>query len=224
MVKKNPYHHLQDVRSKIYLCKDKHQHKRVQWAPTPPATSISQTPGRLGPRARVSDRSGLHSISITCAEREHNTAAGAAALTPRLEGQPAGGGSPGPPAPAARDTNRSPEGDAARLTPSSRPQALNGRPGAPWPPASLQLPQPLAAQQVPARRTRLRSARPSPSPKGTREARPAQAAPGREGRIPLGTPSQAGGPGTHPRPGGWLEGRERTWRRRSPQSALQGVS
>lgn len=218
-VVKTPYH-LQDVGSRkyIYICKDKHQPKMVEWASMPPSCNFNSlktgATGAQGQCVRL-DGAPFHLNHVRPAR------AAAGGLTP-MAGRAAWG--EGRAAPAAPGTDWSPEADAARLTASSRPQALRGRPGAPSPPASP--PTPAApgrtagpgAAHTPAQCASL--AKPRGNPRG--EA--GTAAPGREGHVPLGTPSRAGGPGTYPRPGGRLEERERTWRRRSPQAAMRGVS
>lgn len=120
--------------------------------------------------------------------------------TPQLGGEPAGKAR-GSPSQAC--TNSSPESDAAHSPPTPGPKlptwVLLHR-GSP-----RRFPQPLRPAAGIALRTRLRSARPSPTPSGSRGTRPGTACSGSSGLRSAGNPFHrlgGGGPKAYPCPGG----------------------
>lgn len=143
-----------------------------------PTTSILLKYGAPEAKAQsASSWKGLRSTSITCARREHHTAAGG--LT--LQAHPLGWkgslrGRPGrPPA-----TNSSPDGGAARLAHSPGPYAAG--PGAPPPPVSQATPAappPRCRYRRPAHACAVRV--PSTNPKASGGARPGPARSGTRG-------------------------------------------
>lgn len=123
---------------------------------------------------------GLHAISITCAQREHNTAAGGLTLQDHPHSRKGSlRGRPGPSRPPGAPTQSLKEMPPMAGTPGPR---------RPAPGLRRQLPQPLRrAAGTGAAHTPAQCASPA-SPKGSGRARPGTARFGTRGRILVETP------------------------------------